>query len=734
MEVHKKYKDKLGGSHMLMIMLKVKEGDIFTIPILEKIKEIQQYLDLLPGVNHYQVISLASHKVKQVSITSGGGLRFAAIMPEVPKNKQEIEALKRMVHTNNNVFGPMVSYDNKCALLTANFIEGKLDYDVIFEKINKLKEEMVDENIEMFAGGEPMLTGWIFHYRWESVIILLFTVLVMFVLLFLYFRNFSGMVTPMISGTLSAVWGLGFCGILGYSLDPLILVIPLLITARAISHSVQMNERFFELYDEYQDKEKACILCTESIFPPGLLGIITDMGGVLVIAVAPIPLLQKLAYFCSFWIFSIVVTVMILDPILFYWLPIPKNISKIVRPEEEGVFTKIFLSTMAKLGTGRNAYIVVILAGIFFIVSGIVTSFLKIGDVHPGSPILWPDSDYNIAIKNINQNFPGTDELFFIVEGTEPGLIRHTEIQQKIRDAQIFMERNPYVGLTQSFADYSPNVNKFIHAGEPGWEVIPEDPLMMGSVMNIVISASAPGDFDRLMSRDHKDANIVIWCKDHKGKTIREVVKRAREWVELTKDDERIQFRLASGYLGILAAVNEVVAAAQAQNMILILLIMIITVSFCYRSFFSAIMLLICLTLANFLTMVVMVMCKMSLNINTIPVASIGIGVGVDYAIYTLSRICEEFQIHKDLNKAIPIAIKTTGKAVFFTATTLVGGVILWYFLSSLRFQAEMGLLLSLLMLINMLLALGLLPAMVYVFKPKFVERSTILVREKETV
>jgi predicted RND superfamily exporter protein len=254
---------------------------------------------------------------------------------------------------------------------------------------------------------------------------------------------------------------------------------------------------------------------------------------------------------------------------------------------------------------------------------------------------------------------------------------------------------------------------------------------MMGSIMNLVISAAQTGDFDRMMSREHQNANIIIWCKDHKGTTIREVVKRAREWIEESKDFEKVEFKLASGYLGILAAVNEVVAAAQAQNMALILLLMIVTTTICYRSFVAALMLLVPLTLANFLTMVVMVMNEISLNINTIPVASIGIGVGVDYAIYILSRICEEYQVHRDYNKAIPIAIRTTGKAVFFTATTLVGGVIFWFFLSSLRFQAEMGLLLSLLMLINMFLALGLLPAMVYVFKPRFVGEAKMLIREK---
>jgi predicted RND superfamily exporter protein len=109
-----------------------------------------------------------------------------------------------------------------------------------------------------------------------------------------------------------------------------------------------------------------------------------------------------------------------------------------------------------------------------------------------------------------------------------------------------------------------------------------------------------------------------------------------------------------------------------------------------------------------------------------------GIGVGVDYAIYVLSRICEEYQHYGDYDKAIPMTMRTTGKAVLFTATTVVGGVILWFFLSSLRFQAEMGLLLSLLLLINMVMALLLVPAMVYVFKPKFVGKAKLLVRTKE--
>lgn len=731
-QVHNKYKDKLGGSHMVMLMLKVKEGDVFNTGTLRKIERAQYFLDAIPGVNHYQVISLASSKVKQVLVESGGGLVFAAIMREVPKDDAGIKKLKEAVHANDNVFGPLISFDDKCALVTANFLEGKFNYDHVFAEVNKLAEELKDANTEVYVAGEPMLTGWIFHYRMESVKILLLTVGVMLLLLFLYFRNLSGMVIPMITAAVSACWGLGFCSLMGFALDPIVLVVPLLVTAITISHSVQMNERFFELVDEMKDKKHAAIVCIESMLPPGMLALVTDIAGILLIAVAPIPLLQRLAYFCGFWLVSVVLSAMILNPVLFTYFPVPRNVAKIVRPELEGAFIRNLCAGFANLAQGKMAYLVVGVLAVVLVVSGYVASKLHIGDLHPGSPILKPDSIYNVAVKNINQNFAGTDELFFIVEGAEPGLIRYPEIQQKIREAQVFMESSPYVGGTQSFADFAPYVNKFLHSGDPKWEVVPLDPFMMGSIMNLIISAASTGDFDRSMSRDHKDANVVVWCKDHKGETIREVIKKAREWIEKSKDFEKIKFKLASGYLGILAAVNETVARAQVQNLCLILLVTIITAACTYRSLGASMMLLFSLVLANFLTMVVMVMREISLNINTIPVASIGIGVGVDYSVYVLSRLCEEYQNTKDYGEAISRTVRTTGKAVIFTATTLVGGVILWFFLSSLRFQSEMGLLLSLLLLINMFLSLVFIPSLVYVMKPGFLKKDLFLVRKED--
>ena len=143
------------------------------------------------------------------------------------------------------------------------------------------------------------------------------------------------------------------------------------------------------------------------------------------------------------------------------------------------------------------------------------------------------------------------------------------------------------------------------------------------------------------------------------------------------------------------------------------------------------IILMIPLNLANLITMSIMYTLGIGLNINTLPIVSVGVGVGIDYGIYLLSRLCEEYKVRGEYSFATAAtAIRTTGKAIFFTATTMIAGVIFWYFLSSLRFQAEMGLLLAIIMFINMLGALLLIPSLVFVFKPKFLGRVKLLVKE----
>jgi hypothetical protein len=111
---------------------------------------------------------------------------------------------------------------------------------------------------------------------------------------------------------------------------------------------------------------------------------------------------------------------------------------------------------------------------------------------------------------------------------------------------------------------------------------------------------------------------------------------------------------------------------------------------------------------------------NMGFDVNTLPVQALGVGIGDDYALYIMDRVMRERKNGHALLESVHIAIRTTGMAIFFTGTTLVGGIVFWYFLSSLRFAAEMSLLLSVLLVANLVGALVLIPAFTALFRPRY--------------
>jgi hypothetical protein len=183
------------------------------------------------------------------------------------------------------------------------------------------------------------------------------------------------------------------------------------------------------------------------------------------------------------------------------------------------------------------------------------------------------------------------------------------------------------------------------------------------------------------------------------------------------------EFVMAGGIMGILAAVNHEVERSHVANILLIFLIVFTFVSVSYRSATAGAVIMFSLATGTMLSLFYMALRGTGLNINTLPVQSVGVGIGVDYAIYITDRIRQEYSWTGDLDEGIRRAIRTTGMAVSFTATTLVGGIGAWI-LSNLRFQAEMAQLLVILMVVNMLGAILIVPAWFSILRPGFFAAS----------
>ncbi|MDP8225042.1 MAG: MMPL family transporter [Candidatus Lernaella stagnicola] len=783
-QTYVEYEEVFGGANVCLIALTVEQGDVFNTETFAKIRDFTKALELLPAVNNYQVLSIAQRKIKKTYLEESEGLahhKSEPIMwPNIPKTAEEIAQVKHDIYTTGRLHGTLVSLDDKAALIAAGFldfglvnpaeslrqimqrvaeveerdpeeslrnlqaaIEGQpftLD-DTLYGAILKIAQSVEDDNTKVHMIGRPILLGvveknfnqlyWIFFLTIASIIFVLF----------LYFRDLRGVLVPVVTMLISACWGLGILGLIGSHFNPLVIVVPFVISARALSHSVQLIERFMEEYRNRRDRSEAAVATYAGLFKPGMLSIITDAAGVFIVILTPIPLMEKLAIMGGFWVLSIIVSDMIFNPVVLSILPPPS-----LESLEKTGWQDRLLAKVGEITQSRARVPILIGTAVVFFVGLFFARNLVIGDVHPGTPLLWPDSVYNQDTSAVGDKFGNTESLSIILEGIGKNAIKNPKVLRVAEGLQRHLEELDEVHSTSSIADLLPEITRIMHSDNPKWELIPEDPREAGLYLEILFSGVEPGDLARYITNDFKDGNIAVNLRDHKGETLRAVVAAAKEYIannpmidenyepdEMEKEriakqggnpKEVARFRLAGNYGGLLAAINEAIVRSEAKVTILAFTIVFVMCLFAYRSALAGVLFMIPIALSNYLTYALMGALGIGLDVNTLPVVALGVGLGVDYGLYVVGRLEEEFiKSGGDWGVATARSISTAGKAVLFTATTMVAGIIFWMF-SFLRFQAEMGILLAFWMIISMIGGLLLLPILVYMIKPNFIAKS----------
>ncbi len=718
-QLARKHVRMFGSANVLVTSVEVKDGDIFNVETLNKIDRLTLAIMGTPGVNPWQVLSISHPKVRNIIITTTGVKVLPLFFPGPPHTPQEAARIKKAVYHNDGILDFFVSRDNKMAIITAGFWESGLDFGKMKERLFKLQQEETDANHTVLMTGFPMLFCWIFSYKSWIFYITGLTILSIVLLLWFYFRTMQGVLIPLFSGTLSTLWALGFAGALGFSIDLLMIVVFLLITARALSHSVQSMERYHEEYFRLGDKDAAILQSYLGLFSPALVSIAADGFAILSLAVAHIPLVQKLAFVSSFWIFTISVSVVTLHPIILTFVNPPRRDPKAGKRLSDKIYTTINRG-LVKISRGNARYVMVVGFVVALIVGVYYAKQLKIGDVSIGKALFYPNHPYNVAYDGIiRKGFVGISSLTIIAEGREPGVFRDVNALNALEHFQRHMERaNPLAGGSTSGVDVIRQLYRMFEEGIPKWAIVPNDSHAIGNMFAYFLMSSGAPALERFVDKDFQNATITIFFKDYTHETIMNALTKPKEYIA-AHPSEKLDFRLAGGLFGILAAVNEEVEWSYRVNLYLVLVIVFVLSFLTYRSLAGALIVMIPSIVAQPLTEAIMYWTGVDMNINSLPIAAIGIGIGIDYGYYVLSRITEEYGRFPDVDRAIEEALMTTGRAILFTGTTLTASVIFWLWFP-MRFQAEMAMLLALILFLHVIGALVFIPSMVSLFKPRF--------------
>jgi predicted RND superfamily exporter protein len=831
-QLYQQYRHMFGTANTILVVVEAKKGTIFDDPAtIQKVDRITlAFLHDIPGVNGEQVSSITHPKLK-TTLTAGSGIKVVPLMyPRVPETKQDLEFLKSKVY-NSEYHGAYVSLDDKATLIVAGFWEEYFDLPAMWRKIKTIVAEESDDNTNIYVTGIPILYAYFLELSPKLAGVLAASIVMIVLILWVEFRSWQGVVIPVFSFTLSAIWGLGFGGLCNWasqyvswvpalSLDPLVLVIPLLLSARAHSHSVQSMERYHEEYHRLRDKGQAIVKSYTEIYAPAMVSILADGLAILTLLVARIPIIQKLAILCSFWIISIFVSVITLHPIILSFTPPPEEnasgkgtlervmawmmvvavawlfwlyeyipglpVAALLGLTVVGALFDLLLGVelpvYAHLGMAISRF--TDLFGAFFgrvylalesallwmaagwrraaMAATLVTllafglyfqHLLKVGDTTPGAALLYADHPYNQAFKKVNEKFVGASQLVIIAEGNsyctrggnacegndcqlclpeEPnacgaekcvqreGAIKHVDTLTNLDLFARYMAERPEVGGTITPTTLLKKIFRTFHEGDPKWAMLPTRDDHVSQLFFLLTSSTRRGEMDMFFDINYTNATIQVFYKDYTHETIENSIARAKDYIAAhTAEAGNVRYRLAGGLIGILAAVNEEVEWSYRVNLFLILVVVFVLSYLTYVSVVGALIVMLPSLVAQPLSEAVMYLLGIDMNINSLPVAAVGIGIGIDYGYYVLSRIVEELTSGEDFDGAIRRMFETTGKTVLFTGVSLTASIIFWVFFP-MKFQAQMALLLVLLLGFHLMGALLFIPPMVSLLKPRF--------------
>ena len=708
MKTYLKHRENFGGANNILISVCNTEGDIFNPDFFSALKGVHDQLFFIPGVDRIQVKSIYSPSTRFVEVVEDG---FAG-GPVIPANFQADERGLAIVKGNiekAGIVGSIVADDYSCAMVKASLLDfnpdtgEKLDTLKIASQLEEqLRQTFEKDNISVHIIGFAKMVGDVAEGAKGVVAFFLIAIAITAVMVFLFCHSISLTLLPIVCSLVAVVWQMGMLSTLGFGLDPMSILVPFLVFAIGVSHGVQMINSVVKQVSLGLSSEAAAQASFRALLIPGGIALLSDTIGFMTLLSIDIGIIRELAITASLGVAMIILTNLLLLPLLVSYLTItPKDRKNHAgNIGEESVIWR-FMANFATKGTAR----IILLITIVLYSAGLYNSQnLKIGELHAGAPALHESSRYNQDTFLITNRYAiSVDYMSIIIEST-PDACTYYDTMNTIDRFQWRMENVPGVQSAVSLASISKQVNAGYNEGNPNWRVIPRNQQTL--VQSIARIPSSSG----LLNRDCSVMPVILFLQDHKADTIERVI----EEVKIASKDlgnNQLQFKLASGPVGVMAATNEAVAEAQLPMMIYVYGAVIVLCLLSFRSVRATIVVVLPLYIVSTLAQWLMTVLDIGLTVSTLPVIALGVGIGVDYGIYILSTMNNELKNGANVHDAYLAALKERGSAVLITGITLAIGVSTWFF-SDLKFQVDMGILLTFMFLVNMLAAVIVLPAL----------------------
>ena len=743
-----KYKNDLRGlGNAIRVVVENVDGDIFDPKYLEALKQVNDQLVITPGVDRAWVKSLWMPAVRWTEVTEEG-FRGGPVMPDsYDGSPKTVEQLKQNI-ARSGIVGSLVANNFKSSMVFVPLLdkEAGTGKPIDYHGLSRILDEGIRDKYELAKAindkvlaketgqvkihviGFAKLIGELIAGLVKVMMFFGAAALIATAIIYFYTRCVRSTALVIACSIVAVIWQLGLVAAFGFELDPFSILVPFLVFAIGVSHGAQKMNGIMQDIGRGTHKLVAARYTFRRLFLAGVTALLADAVGFAVLMAIDIPVIKDLAVTASIGVAVLIFTNLLLLPVLLSYTGVsPKAAEHSLREEKEEtkgkglgklwVWLDLFTTRPWALGAiGVSAALA--------IVGFAVSTQLKIGDLDPGAPELRADSRYNKDNAYITTNYALSSDQFAVIVKTEKeGCLKYPTLVEADRLAW-FLRQLPGVQTTVSLVDSVRQITAGSFEGSPKWLTINRNQ----DVLNYAAQQTSVNNPD-LFNTDCSVMPVIAYLSDHKAETLQRVVNASTEFAEKHSDKDR-QFLLAAGSAGIEAATNIVVHKANRTMLLYVYTAVIVLCFITFRSWRAVVVAVVPLVITSILCEALMVALGIGVKVATLPVIALGVGIGVDYALYLLSVQLAQQRKGLPLGEAYQKAVQFTGKVVALVGITLAAGVITWAW-SPIKFQADMGILLTFMFVWNMIGALVLIPALSYFLLPTEVVAKSAAARRK---
>ena len=717
MQTFLEYREEFGSADRVAVAVMARDGNMFTPEFFALLRQVTDAVFFLPGVDRTQVYSILTPNVRFIEVIEDG-LMSGDVLPADFEPTDESLAQVRENIIKAGVVGRLVANDFSGALVSAKLQEfdpntgEKLDYLDVSARLEGIRVEAggADAIADLHIIGFAKVVGDI--AAGASRVVLFFVITLGITALFVYLYAGSLRFTAMLlaCALIAMVWQLGALVGLGFGIDPISILVPFLVFAIGVSHGVQMVSSVRAEAIAGAPALAAARNSLRRLLLPGAVALASDTVGFVTISLIKVPVIQEIAIAASLGVAAIILTNLGLLPVLLSYVTVHDE-QRHAAIERDRRLASVW-ARFAGVARRGPALVTIGLAAILMIVGASYAPKVRIGDQHHGVPELRPASRYNLDTASIVEHFEiGVDVFTVIAETRSEGCIDY-EVMNTLDRFEWHM-RN--VEGVQSVAALSGAVRKVasgLKEGSLKWRTVPRDPYVLAQTGTYVPTGSG------LLNADCSAMPVMVYTEDHKAVTIERMVSAVKAF-NAANSSQDIAFRLASGNVGVMAAVNEEVSASQFPILGYVYGAVIILCLIFFRSLAAMVCIVVPLAAVSLLAYALMAALEIGLKVSTLPVVALGIGIGVDYGIYIYGQLRLHLAEGLDFATAYVRTLATAGAAVVLTGLTLAAGVATWI-VAPLKLQADMGTVLTFMFLVNMIGAIVLLPSLgAWLIRPK---------------